>query len=584
MCFPPAILFGELGSMKPPLLGLFCGAACLFAAEGRAEVESYLLAKKDPPVVVGSKLTSEDFTAMKDATFIYKLGDVKVAGTRSFKSVEVVTKECLSPTRFRRIQSKLEQQHRTIISGEIEEEPGEPEPLTGIPVILEKKADGSFTATLEKGEATPKQRKKLDALAREATAPDDLTMFGEQPRKPGDKWEVDVTKLSEFGDAKDLRGTMQVEFTGIEELQGMRCAVLKSTFDMTGTEAADNEDETEMKVAMKGEEIFHRSLNDTVTLQALCEARMTLKAEVEGAPMELEGPVAISIRSTLAKPAKAEEKTAKALIDKDKAQVLAEEGKRFPWPAGSKLEEESVAVLKDMQVRVTTKDGETVKSSSSRTDTFGSEIEVLAPGKTRHIQRKAVREGVMKIGAAEEKAIEPASQTVVDVPVIVEASEGEVRAALEVGEPSSAEERVVDRLRGEMARYQDLILYGNTPRKPGDKWEADVGKLHSFAGGKNLQGSFTVEFLRIEEYGGEPCAVLKLVFDLNGIPVSRNERMESHWKLQGESMVHRSLADRVDRQSNLKGTMTLDEERPTGEKSHASAPFTMVTKARLKKP
>lgn len=306
MCFPRVDFPGEAWFiMKPSLLGVFCSAALVLAAGSgyvqAAEAEGHVLAKKNPPAVVGSKLTTETVSLMKDGKYIFTAEGEKIEGKGSFKSEEIVAIECLSPTRFRRLQTKLEESTHMEMLGETVDEPGEADPLTGVPVILEKQEkDGSYTATLEKGEATEEQKKALKEVAEEASTEDDFTMYGEQPRKPGEKWEVDVPKLSGFADGENLRGTMTIEFVEVKELSGVRCALLKATFDLSGT--LKDEEIGAGKMTLKGETLVHRSLADQVDLESKTTGRMTLATKAEGMPMEMDSPATISIRSTFTKP------------------------------------------------------------------------------------------------------------------------------------------------------------------------------------------------------------------------------------------------------------------------------------------
>lgn len=291
--------------MNPSLLGVFCCAAWVFASgmahTQAAETEAYILAKKDQPAIVGSKLTVETISDFKDSKYVVEVEDEKVEGKGSFKKEEIVVTECLSPSRYRQIQTKDETLHRAEIGDEMMDLPTQPGCLTGAAVILEKnEKDGSFTATLEKGDATQDQKERLVELGKEASRRDDLIMFGEQARKPGDKWDVDVTKLSSFADGKDLRGTMTVEFTEVKEIGGSRCAVLKCIFDITGSIRTGGMEDG--KMAMKGEEISQRSLVDLVKLESKCTGKITMIGETEDGTVQSESLLTITTRCTVAKP------------------------------------------------------------------------------------------------------------------------------------------------------------------------------------------------------------------------------------------------------------------------------------------
>ncbi len=291
--------------MKRSLLGFFSSAALVLAAgtghAHSAEAETHVLATKNPAAVAGYKITTETVSLLENGKFTFNSEGEKIEGKGTFKSREVVTLECLSPTRFRRSQTKLEEHTRMEILGETVDEPKDAGSLTGLSVILAKQEkDGSYTAALENGEATADQAEKLAEIAKDATAQDDLVMYGEQLRKPGDKWDVDVTKLSGFADGENLRGTMSVEFVEVREIGGVRCAILKNTFDLSGT--MEDEETGTGKMTMKGEELVHRSLADQVNLNSETKGRMTLATKADDMSIEMTSPMLITIRSTVTEP------------------------------------------------------------------------------------------------------------------------------------------------------------------------------------------------------------------------------------------------------------------------------------------
>jgi hypothetical protein len=295
----------DCDTMKSPLLGFFCTAGLMLSLGAvraqSAEADTHILATKSDTAIVGCKFTTETVSVMEGGTCTFTSEEGEIEGKGTFKNKEAITLECLSPTRFRRVQTTMEGHTHLEILGETVDQPGEVGVMTGVPVILEKQADGStYTATLEKGEATAEQRKELEQIAKQAASRDDLTMYGEQPRKPGDKWDVDVTKLSDFADGSNLRGKMTVEFVEVKEFAGVRCAVLKNTFDLSGTIKDDGSGEG--KMTLKGEELLHRSLVDRVNLDSKSEGRMTISTKADDMPMKLDSPMLLTIRGTLVKP------------------------------------------------------------------------------------------------------------------------------------------------------------------------------------------------------------------------------------------------------------------------------------------
>lgn len=266
-----------------------------------AEVESHILATKDIVAVPGYKLTTESTTHMKDGkcTFITE-GEDAAEGTYNSSSTEIVTLEILSSTRFRRTLTKLEEKSRIEAMAEVVDAPGEAALLIGVPVILEKHDNGSYTAKLENREATSEENEKLEEIAREAAFRDDFHMYGDQPRKPGDKWEVDATKLSGFANATKLKGSLSVEFVEVKEIAGVRCAVLKNTIDLSYI--TDDEETGEVSTTLKVHEVLHRSLGELVNLDSKAEGETTIATVNEDMTTRMTAPILITILTSVVKP------------------------------------------------------------------------------------------------------------------------------------------------------------------------------------------------------------------------------------------------------------------------------------------
>ncbi|WP_367870723.1 hypothetical protein [Luteolibacter sp. Populi] len=289
--------------MRKILPGLLSATLLLLASgalRGEEAGEGYVLAKKDAPMPIGAKFTEETSFDMKSGKVVLSTeGEEDMEGTMKITGVESITTEALSPTRYRRIQTKNEETSTMAIAGETVEEPAVLGPLTGVPVILEEK-DGKYSATLEAGVPTPEQEKELAEIAGEFAQREDLVTYGEVARKPGDKWKVDPKLLAEFAGAKDLDGSLTVEFVEIKEVGGIRCAVLKSVLDFTGTMADDDLENATMRV--QGEYTALRSLVDLMDLETKLEANFTIKGESDGTSILTDGPMSARVRNTLTKP------------------------------------------------------------------------------------------------------------------------------------------------------------------------------------------------------------------------------------------------------------------------------------------
>jgi hypothetical protein len=168
-------------------------------------------------------------------------------------------------------------------------------------VILERSGK-SWSAKLENGESPDaEQKKRLDKIVEAADRDTDLQMYGDTPRKPGDKWDVNPALIGLFDTAGSVSGTYSVEFVEVKEINGVRCAVLKATYDMKGK--SEMEDDKFMDMTMKGEAISHRSLADQIDLGVEIKGDMTISmAPAPNVTMLIKGPMTMTQKLTLKKP------------------------------------------------------------------------------------------------------------------------------------------------------------------------------------------------------------------------------------------------------------------------------------------
>jgi hypothetical protein len=111
-------------------------------------------------------------------------------GTMNRKEASVTTYVSLGDNKSRRtLESKTANTQRAL-NGQEQNMPEKEDALLGVPVLLEYK-DGKRVATLESG-ATAKgeQAKELEKLNKTINKRGDFAMYGDTPRKVGDKWTV----------------------------------------------------------------------------------------------------------------------------------------------------------------------------------------------------------------------------------------------------------------------------------------------------------------------------------------------------------------------------------------------------------
>jgi len=264
-----------------------------------AFAEGHVLARKGGLPLPGKSVTHSMLREMKEADLTLEMGDKKVPGKLTSKEATNEVVEGISPVKARRILTSKTIEARMVVMEQEQPSPDKADPLQGVPVILEEK-DGKWEAALEEGEATAEQKTALAEVANTANENDDLALYGEAARKPGDKWEVDLSKLPGFGGAKDLKGSFVVEFVEVKDVQGTPCAVLKSTVDLSGTKAGEG---PALNIKMKGEAVVHRSLADLVDLESTMTGTMGMEGEAApGMKMKIDGPVTMTRTATVGKP------------------------------------------------------------------------------------------------------------------------------------------------------------------------------------------------------------------------------------------------------------------------------------------
>ncbi len=266
----------------------------------------------------------------------------------------------------------------------------------------------------------------------------------------------------------------------------------------------------------------------------------------------------------------------------DEAQVLSPKGKAYDFPTGTKITREVSFAMKDAKMSIVAAAGKSIEGTMDRTDTLLTTTEILAPGKFRHVEVKKEAGGKVVIAGNEQAVPQPAN-SLAGVPLVVEGSEGKFTSTLENGTATPEQEKQLPAL---LARFTAAVAasakYGDSPHKPGDKWDGELASVSALAGIEQIKGTCTVEFLKTEDFEGVPCAVLKLAVDVTGVPPEASGTGGTI-AMKGESVVHRSLADHIDLDGKLEGTMILDIQR-SGRKVHTTGSCTATEKVTLKKP
>jgi hypothetical protein len=242
-----------------------------------------------------------------------KAGEQEIEGAMSLTETEKETWETLSADKIRHLlvsKTKIKTMKMNF-NGQDQNPPEEGDPMAGVPmagvpVILERK-DGKWTASLESGDQpTAGQQAALDKEVAAAEEDFGFQIYGDLPRKPGDKWDVDPAKLTNF-DLVDIlheklegkEGKVQVEFVEVKELAGVRCAVLKSTYDIK-MKTKSKGDSPAWDIQLKGEAVSQRSIADMIDLDVVRKA--TITATRAGSPTQITMPIKCTKKASLKKP------------------------------------------------------------------------------------------------------------------------------------------------------------------------------------------------------------------------------------------------------------------------------------------
>lgn len=175
-----------------------------------ADDGTVVLAKRHFLPPAGTTESKEMNMQMPDADLIVMAGGNEIKGIMNRSSLKKETVEVLSQDKVRRLLVSEENTGEMKLNGQVQPNPDKPDALLAVAVILQRK-DGAWTARLENGDVpNPDQKKRLDKMTVEANRDSDFEMYGDTPRKPGDKWKVDPAKVLGLLYANNLTGSYTV--------------------------------------------------------------------------------------------------------------------------------------------------------------------------------------------------------------------------------------------------------------------------------------------------------------------------------------------------------------------------------------
>jgi hypothetical protein len=261
----------------PVLMGLIPALALTVLAENEAGAGALVLLESEdyePPA--GTEVVTASKTRMKTEKMSFSVGDLELAGSLSMSSSKTVHIKQLGPNRARRLLKELSKNQTFNFLGNEQAEPEEKDALLDIPVILERR-NGTWSARLENGEPTKEQEEALSELEDDSNTDDDLAMYGTEPRRVGETWEVDASRIPGLVDQADgVKGKLTLTLVRRMELNGSPCAYLTGTIDCLALRKAEADEEPDTKIGLKGTVEVTRSLEHFADLAWKLKGEMTI--------------------------------------------------------------------------------------------------------------------------------------------------------------------------------------------------------------------------------------------------------------------------------------------------------------------
>ena len=286
-------------TFKKGTVGLGLGVLLL---TGRAAADDkVVLTGKLPPA--GLVAVETGTNEMKDMPMTIAMQGQDLSGTMTQKAVTTETTTYQGPDKFTKELNSSVIEGSVTMNGQANPTPNPPNPLEKVPVTFERK-DGKWVPSLANGDKlTDLQSKALTSGGADKPFEADAAMYGTDPHKVGDKWDVDATKMPTFGSLSKVTGTMKCELVEVKEVQGMKAAVIKLSFDISGAPDTGAEGGPEIKIHMTGEGTTTRSLDYAIDLESTLKAQMDMKGTVApGVEMKVSGPMTMSRSITVKKP------------------------------------------------------------------------------------------------------------------------------------------------------------------------------------------------------------------------------------------------------------------------------------------
>ncbi len=265
------------------LLAASLSASPLFAQETLAQ-DSYVLAKKDVTLPLKQKFRAIRLMTMNDAQVKIELGSQQIEGLVTHSNIEEILYDFVSENEIRVHFEKNRSLEKSVMRGQ-ESKNERVSPAEGKLVILTQKA-GKWAGKLAEGEVPEAEREAFDqaltSLIDEFNGGNEAKLYGTEPRKIGESWEVDPALMPgmNFFDIKG--GKLKITFAEITKFQGEQCAVLNMAFSIKAE--MRQEGMQGMGTLIEGSSRVVRSLERLADYQFTGKMRMNMAGETEVQP------------------------------------------------------------------------------------------------------------------------------------------------------------------------------------------------------------------------------------------------------------------------------------------------------------
>ena len=245
-------------------------------ADGAVVAKTYVLATKGYIPPVGSVIDSSRVMSMKGAKMQLNIQGQMMEGAMTTNENEVEKYEVLAADKIRYTLTKAISEQKVVLMDQPMPVPAQPKPLVGKSAIFTKK-DGAWSGKIAEGEASAEEKTKIEEVAKNLNLDSYFKVYGDEPRKIGDEWEVGAADV--LGD-DEFEGKIKMKFTKVEMFEGTECAVFESELDIDGTP----EEMEGATLKMTGKLTIHRSLVDQMDLSIKMDGSMSIIGKMEPQP------------------------------------------------------------------------------------------------------------------------------------------------------------------------------------------------------------------------------------------------------------------------------------------------------------